>query len=142
MPFTDYGEEQLLLHAFQGGISTNVFASLSTTTPTKAGGNFTEPTDGNYARVSVVANATNFPYTAGDPGRINTGADIDFVAPAATYGSPVTYLGWHTALTGGNLICFGARTPSITPQAGGRLYIESGALVQELGATDDTYTGT
>jgi hypothetical protein len=104
-----------VLDGIFGDVSYNapntLYCALSTTTPTAAGANFTEPVGGDYARVSVANNATNFPGAA-SRAKV-TGAAIAFPLASGAWGT-VTHFGFYDAATNGNLIAWGALT---TPRA-------------------------
>ena len=58
MSFTDFWENEILDHILDDGAYTApspVYVGISTTTPTDAGTNFTEPASGGYARVAAAA---------------------------------------------------------------------------------------
>ncbi len=63
MSFSEFLGLELLDHVFGAAAYTapgTVYIALSTTTPTAAGGNFTEPSGNGYARVAVTNNKTNW----------------------------------------------------------------------------------
>jgi hypothetical protein len=109
----DATEALILDHIFGGPDFTRdatLFLALSSTTPTDAGGNFTEPSTGDYARVSITNNATNFPgATAGAKSN-----GVEFAFPTATAdwvaGANLTHFGFFTLSSGGVLRCWGALT--------------------------------
>ncbi len=117
MSLVDATENALLDHFLGGPDYTRlatVYLALSTTTPTDAGGNFTEPTGGSYARVAITNNATNFPAASG--GAKSNGVKFSFPTATADWssGANMTYIGLFDAATAGNLIAYGAIT---TPKA-------------------------
>lgn len=73
------------------------YFALSTTTPNDDGTNFTEPSGGSYARVTVTNNATNFPAATTSSGetRKTNGAKITWPTPSANWGT-VTHYGIFT----------------------------------------------
>ena len=83
------------------------YLALSTTLPTDAGGNVTEPSDG-YARQAITWNAP----TDGD----GTAAEIVF-SPSAAWNS-ISYALIYDAVSGGNLISWVAITPVDVTGAG------------------------
>ena len=67
--FTTYLDDAIVNQIFGGVAYTppaNIYIGLSSTLPTVAGGNITEPAIGTngYARASVANNTTNFPSTS------------------------------------------------------------------------------
>lgn len=88
------------------GIPSKYYLGLSTTTPTIAGGNVTEPAANlGYARVELTS--------LGQPssGVITNTQMIDFPESTASWGT-VTHFVVYDAATGGNLLMFGALTDS------------------------------
>lgn len=112
--FTDYTEGKVLDHIF-GATSYSapgtLYAALSTTTPTDAGGNFTEPSGNSYARVSITNNTTNFPNASG--GSKSNGTTITFPTASGSWGT-VTHIGLYDASSNGNLIVWAALSASKT----------------------------
>jgi len=116
--FADYLENEILDHVFGGADYARpetLYVGLSTTTITDAGGNITEPSGNNYARVAVTNNATNFPAASG--GAKSNGAAITFPAPADTWGT-VTDFFIADASTNGNILAYGALTAPLTVSTG------------------------
>ena len=81
------------------------YLALSTTTPTDAGTNFTEPTGNGYAREAVTFSAPSDGVTA------NSG-EITMTASGGNWGD-ITYAGIYDASTAGNLICYAALVVTI-----------------------------
>ena len=109
----DATEDDILDHIFGGPDYTRLgtlYLGLSSTTPTDAGGNFTEPSGGAYDRVDVVNNATNFPGASG--GAKANGAEFTFAQATADWvgGANLTHFGFFDANVAGALICWGALT--------------------------------
>jgi hypothetical protein len=92
------------------GFTDPIFIGASTTTPTEAGGNFTEPVGNNYARVSVVNTATQWP--AAVAGLKENGVIINFPIATGSWAT-ITYIGWFSALSGGTPLAFAKLTPAI-----------------------------
>ncbi|MCP4213922.1 MAG: hypothetical protein GY765_04655 [bacterium] len=90
---------------------TTWYIGLSTTTPTDAGGNITEPGAGAYARVTQTNNQTNFPDATN--GVKNNGAVITFPKATASWGT-VTHFVMYDAASSGNAWAWGALTASKT----------------------------
>jgi hypothetical protein len=138
--FTDAMEQALLDH-FLGKAAytadTNHFVALSTTTPTEAGGNFTEPGAGAYARVSTAAADWNS--AAGTAPAISDNLNaITFPEATASWGT-VTHFGIYSASTAGTLRCWGALATSKAIDSGDTASFAAGALDIKLGDPGDTY---
>lgn len=84
------------------------YLGLSSTTPTVAGTNVTEPSTGSYGRVTTSAANWN----AASAGSTTNGATFTFPTATADWaaGSNMTHLVIHDALTTGNMLGFGALT--------------------------------
>jgi hypothetical protein len=78
-----------------------LYIGLSTTTPTRAGANFTEPVGNAYARISTTS-ADWGAATGTTPSVKSNTAIKTFVTATGSWGT-VTYFGLFTALTGGLL---------------------------------------
>jgi hypothetical protein len=121
--------ENLNLDAWFGGVALSVpgiyYAALSTTTPTEAGTNFTEPASGAYARVAVTNNLTNFPSASG--GSKTNGTAISFTESTASWGT-ITHIGFYNQLTGGTLYFWEALPVSKAVAANVTVYFSAGAL--------------
>lgn len=137
-------QEQAILNLFLRGDSwtlpANLYVGLSTTTPTEAGGNFTEPVGNGYARVTVVRNGTNWAAASGTaPAIADNATAITF--PAASGGSwgTVTHAGLFDAVSAGNLLWWGALGTSKAVNDGDTAQIAIGALDVKLGDPGDSY---
>ena len=122
MSFTDFLENELLDHILGPGAyaaPATVYLGLSTTTPTDAGGNFTEPVGFAYARVAVTNNPANWP--AAVAGSKQNGTTITFAEATGSWGT-ITHFGIFDAISGGNMLMKGALT---TPKL-----IETGDVAQ------------
>ena len=121
--------ENLNLDAWFGGVALSVpgtwYASLSTTTPTEAGTNWTEPTGGAYDRVAVTNNATNFP--AASSGTKTNGTAITFPESTASWGT-ITHIGFYNQASGGNLYFWEALPTSKAVAAYTTVYFSVGSL--------------
>ena len=140
MPATD-AFEAILLDGIFGDPDytppTNWFISLSTTTPTEAGANFTEPVGNGYARVST-ADADWAAATGTAPVTKANANAITFPQATGSWGT-VTHFGFHDLSSGGNLRIWGALG---TSKAIGNLDIASfaaGALIVKLGKSGDSF---
>ena len=117
MSFCDYLEAKVLDHLFGAtsyAVLGNLYLGLSTTTPTDAGANFTEPSGNNYSRVTSVNNPTNWPAASG--GSKANGTAITFPTASGSWGT-VTYFGIFDQASGGNLLATGELTVSKTISA-------------------------
>lgn len=138
--FIDTLEQQLLDHVLNDGTYTppaNWFVALSTTTPTEAGGNFTEPSGNAYARVSTAA-ADWAAATGTAPATKANANAITFPTPSGSWGS-ITHFGLFSASSGGTVQIWGALTTPKTIGSGDPTSFAAGALVVKLGDPSDTY---
>lgn len=125
--FIDFWTLEILDHLFGKGSYTppTIYIGLSTTKPTKAGGNITEPSGGSYAR--KVTAASDWTVAAS---RANQNVnDITFVEATASWGT-IAYFILFDAITAGNALAFGRLAPYKT------------TLNEELTASDTTITVT
>lgn len=88
------------------------FVGLSSTTPTLAGGNVTEPSGGSYARVAT----TGATWGSAASGAIANAAAIVFTQASADWlaGADLTHAVLFDAVSGGNVLAYGALA---TPKA-------------------------
>jgi hypothetical protein len=132
MPYAYYLDNKLNDEAFGNAAFTpaaTLYVALSTTTPTQAGASFTEPSGYAYARAAVINNATNWP--ASSNGSKSNGAAINFAQATGSWGT-VTYFGIFDAVSGGNLLAYGALNNSQTVSNGDTLSFAVGALTITL----------
>lgn len=113
-----------------------IFVGVSSTTPTAAGANVTEPTTGSYARVETAASDWNNP-TDADPTVIDNANAVVFPESTAAWlsSAPLTHGVLFDAATDGNFLGFGALSPNRTVNAAGF------TLSLPAGAIDITLTG-
>lgn len=99
---------------------------LSSTAPTEAGGNITEPAFTGYARQDVVFGAP----VSGDPTTVSNTADVSFGDPDAD-GSASHFVVWDAA---GNVLAYGALGATVNYQASVNdpLSFPAGSLVLSL----------
>lgn len=141
--FTDSVEQKLLDHFLTDAAYTppaTMYIALSTTTPTEAGGNFTEPSTGSYARVSTAA--ADWAAASGTaPATKATSTTKTFPTATADWssGSNMTYFGLFDASTAGNLLCFGLLGTAKPVLNGDTASFASGSLVLKLGDPADSY---
>jgi hypothetical protein len=141
--FVDTVEQSLLNHFLTDPAYTppaTMHIGLSSTTPTEAGGNFTEPSGGAYARVSTVA--ADWSAASGTAPAVKTTtavktfptATADWVAAAN-----LTHFGLWDAATAGNLLAWGALTTAKPVLNGDTASFAAGALILKLGDPTDSY---
>lgn len=109
---SNFLENELLDHVLGAATYTppaTVYIALFTAAPTDAGGG-TEVTGGDYARVSVTNNDTNWP--AASSGVKNNGTEITFPTASANWGTIVA-MGIFDASSGGNLLFWGDLSMSV-----------------------------
>lgn len=107
---SNFLELELLDHVVGAAVYTapaNLFFGLFTVAPTDAGGG-TECSAGNYARVSMANNLTNFPAASG--GNKSNNVAVTFAQANADWAglaTPVVAFGIFDAITAGNLLYWG-----------------------------------
>lgn len=121
---SDYLENKLVDHLFRGqsfAAPTNLYVGLLTAAPSDSGGG-TEVSGNNYSRVTVANSLANWAGTqsagstvasSGTGGQTSNNAAITFATPSGTWGT-VTHFGIYDAVSGGNLMFWGALTISKT----------------------------
>jgi len=109
------------------------YAGLSSTTPTKAGGNVTEPSSGAYARVQITA--AQFDAAASSATQNN----VDKAFPQATAdwvaGANLTHLVIYDAVSAGNFLGFKALVTPKPVLSGDTAKILNGDLDIAMGGT-------
>lgn len=103
---SDYLENKVLNSVFNGAAFPSIptlYAALFTVAPSDAGGG-TECTGGNYSRVAVTANGTNFPTTSN--GSMSNANAIAFPWLTGSIGTVMAW-GLFDAASNGNLIYWG-----------------------------------
>lgn len=141
--FTDYLEQKLLDHIFTDPTytpPTTLYVSLSSTTPTEAGANITEPSGGSWARVATTA-ADWAAATGTAPATKANSATITFPTATADWlaGANLTNFVLYDAAAAGNAIAFGAVTVPKPILNGDTPSFPAGTLVLKLGDPGDTY---
>jgi hypothetical protein len=116
MSFSNY-TAQAILNALFGKTSNfgalasapTVYVALSSTTPTEAGANVTEPSGGSYARVETAASDWNAA-TDADPSVVTNAEAVTFPEATATWvsGANLTHAVLYDAATDGNVLGSGA----------------------------------
>lgn len=141
--FVDTVEQALLDHFLTDPAYTppaTMYLALSSTTPTEAGGNFTEPSGGSYARVSTAAADWGAASGTAPATKSNT-ATKTFPAATADWvaGADLTHFGLFDAETVGNLLCWGALGTAKPVLSGDTASFAAGALVVKLGDPGDSF---
>ena len=124
---SDYLENKIVDHIFRSTSFTKpstLYVALLTAAPSDAGGG-TEVSAGGYARVQVGPSDTAWNATqggtsgnsSGTGGLTDNAADIQFGTPTANWGT-ITHFGIYDAITGGNLLIWGALSTSKTVNNG------------------------
>lgn len=140
---TDAIEQALLDHIFTDPTytpPTTLYIGLSSTTPTDAGGNITEPSGNGYARVATTS-ADWGAATGTAPATKSNTSTKTFPTATGDWSSQAnqTHFVIMTASTAGSCIGWGALT---TPKAvlnGDTPSFASGALVLKMGDPSDSY---
>jgi len=88
--------------------STTRYLTVSTTTPQKDGTGVTEPGEAGFARVAVESGD----WDVAASGVKSNSSVIAFGVSGADWGT-LTYACFYDALSGGNLLAFGAFTPAV-----------------------------
>ena len=112
-----YLENKLNDHVLGGSDysrAATVYFALFTAAPNESGSG-TECSGGNYSRVAVTNNATNFP--ASSSGVKANGTAVTFPTASGNWGT-VTAFGVFDASTSGNLLYFGSLSASRTVTSG------------------------
>lgn len=138
--FTNYLEAALLDHILTDPAyapPATLYLALSTTTPTEAGANFTEPVGGSYARKSTTASDWSAA-SGGDPSTKTTTGALSFATASGSWGT-VTHFGIYDALSNGNLLVWDQLTAQKTIGSGDTATFGIGALVLKLGDPADSY---
>lgn len=141
--FVDTVEQSMLNHFLTDPTYTppaTMYLALSTTTPTEAGGNFTEPSTGSYARVSTAAADWGAATGTAPATKSNTAVKT---FPTATgdwsSGANMTHFGLYDASTAGNLLAWGALGTAKPVLNGDTASFAASALVLKLGDPADSY---
>ena len=131
MPATTYLANKLLEHQLGKTAYTmpTVYVALSSTTPTLAGGNVTEPSGGSYSRV-----ATTGQWGTAAAGSITNSGAITFPSATADWvaGANLTYGVLYDAATVGNCLGYGVLTVAKNALNGDTISIAIGQLTVTL----------
>jgi hypothetical protein len=117
---SDYLENKLIDQLFRGQsapTTTTLYVGLLTSAPSDSGGG-TEVSGGSYTRASISSSLANWAGTqsagstaasSGTGGQTSNNTAITFATPSAGWGT-VTHFGIYDAVSGGNLLFWGALT--------------------------------
>lgn len=136
----DSVEAAILNHAFGKATWTppaTYYLALSTTTPTDAAGNFTEPVGGSYARVHALAADWNSASSTA-PTVLTNANSLAFPAATGSWGT-CTYLGLYDASSAGAFTWFGALAVAQSITTGATLSFAAGAIVMQCGDPADAF---
>lgn len=133
MSFANY-TVQAILNSFFGktsnfgnlGSRPTLYLALSTTTPTEAGANVTEPSGNNYARVQTAPADWNAA-TLADPSVVTNATDIQFPIASGAWGS-CTHMVVFDAASNGNVLASTALGTARSPINGDRPTFSAGSL--------------
>lgn len=106
--FSDYLENEIIDHVFAGAAYTapaSLYIGLYISAPSDAGGG-TEVSGGSYARESVT-------FTTAASGATSNSANVEFATATANWGT-ITHAAVFDAVSGGNMLAWGALTTSKT----------------------------
>ena len=143
---TDTFEQAVLNHMFADPPWTNAgpwYIGLSSTTPTEAGTNLTEPSTGSYARVSTSAGDWAAASGTAPATKTNT-ATFTFPTATADWASAanLTHFTLHDHITNtaaANFIAWGALTVAKPVLNGDTASFAASAITFQLGDPGDTY---
>ena len=119
MSFSNYLENKVLLHVFGATAYTapsTLYVALFTSDPGETGSG-TEVSGGSYARQTVAFTVTG--------NQASNTAAVEFPTATGSWGT-ITYAAVYDALSGGNLLAYGALTTSKTIASGDVLRIPAG----------------
>lgn len=140
---TDTFEQKVLDHIFTDPTwtpPTTLYLGLSSTTPTDAGANVTEPSGGAYARVATTA--ADWSAASGTTPAVKTNtATLTFPTATADWvaGANLTYFCLFDASTAGNLVAFGLLATAKPVLNGDTASFAASAITMQLGDPGDTY---
>lgn len=140
---TTYATNQILNALFgktsSASLASTAYLALSSTKPTIAGGNVTEPSGNGYARTLVGMYSQSATQKMGNPSNnaISNASEINFPKATGAWGT-YSYVCLFTAATGGTLIAWMEITTPITVSTAGTIaHIDVGDLTFELTPEDN-----
>lgn len=119
MSFSNYLENKVLDHVFGGVAYTapaTLYVGLFTSSPGETGSG-TEVSGGSYARQTIAFTVTG--------SQASNTAAVEFPTATASWGT-ITFAAIYDALSGGNLLAYGALTTSKTIDSGDVFRIPAG----------------
>lgn len=136
MPFSDDYRDSILNYvfsqtAFSPSVPATIYVALSVADPTGDGSGLDEPTDGDYARVAVTNNSTNFPAASGAEKTNGTAIVFPTATEEWTYG-PVTHVVFMDAATSGNMIGYAELDTPIDVDSGETVAFLPGVLTMSI----------
>lgn len=143
---TDTFEQSVLNHIFTDPAWTppaTLYIGLSSTTPTEAGGNLTEPSTGSYARVAT--SASDWSAASGTAPAVKTNtATFTFPTATADWASAanLTHFTLHDHISNtaaANFVAWGALTVAKPVLNGDTASFAASAITFQLGDPGDTY---
>lgn len=120
-----------------GGLQPSVgtgayYVALFTADPTSAGSLTNECTYTGYARQSVARSSAGFTVAGTAPAAVTNAAAVTFGSCTALPGSPLTFWGLATAVTGGRLVLTGTLSSSYQPAIGNAPTFAIGAMTTNI----------
>lgn len=135
-------EEQAILNLYLRGVAISIpanwFVGLSTTTPTDAGANFTEPVGANYARISTAVPADWAAASGTAPAQASNANPVTFLQASGAWGL-CTHVGLFSALSGGTPRLWAPLAATKSPTTGDTPSFPAGTIIVEVGDPGDTY---
>lgn len=112
---------------------TSLYVGLSTSTPSRDGTGYTEPSGNGYERVLLGVYNQTYTQKMGTPslGSVNNSEEIHFKAATGAWGTCTHFLLFNAA-TGGTLLAYGQLTDEISPIADTVPIIPAGDIVMGL----------
>lgn len=135
---TTYLADGMLKHVLKAGAGTaftqptQVYLSLHTADPTKAGLHTGEVAVGAYARQAITLGALSTSGTGDTSVEQASNSLITFPTATADWGT-ITYMGIEDAATAGNMLYFGPLTASKIVQNGDQFTMPAGQVVVQEG---------
>lgn len=112
---------------------TSLYVGLSTTTPSRDGTGYTEPSGNGYERVILGVHNQSYTQKMGTPnlGSVTNSEEIHFKSATGAWGTCTHFLLFNAA-TGGTLLAYGQLTDEISPIADTVPIIPAGDIVMGL----------
>ena len=123
--FSDYWESKILDHIFGKNNYTppTIYVALSTADPLDDASGFVEPDGNAYTRVETSASDWN----PASGGSLNNANDIIFPKATGSWGT-ITHFALFDAVTGGNMLAYGALSQSKTVEDSYTTIFDAGDL--------------